>query len=228
MSYFALLLLASLPTANSEIDKVVKKSINAHGGKAALSKANFLLVTGRISAPRHGSKPGEFVRLFRNADQLGVALTYPDMVKEVRYLRDGRGWRDGVEITGMPLYAMQMQAARMALPLSLLRERANITRRADVTRDGQVFFVLEQLLSADLNLLIEINSKTGLIERVIGTLKHGPHTVKFITDYSDFRVVGGVQFAFKEVRTIMGHHVADLETTTIEILKKDPGKEFEL
>lgn len=216
------LLLDAAPTLDA--GKVIDQTIAAHGGREALEKATYIHVTGVVRSSRLSEQPGSFIRLFRGHNQLGVANMFPGRDKEVRYLRGDRGWHQGVEVTGLPLLGMQLQAARMAMPLSLAQQREAVVRHDDVTRDGKTYYVLELPVHASLTMRVEIDAKSGLIERSIGIIRQGPHTVDFVTTYADYRTVQGVRFPFAEERTIMGRHAASVRIDAIQVLAEDPGE----
>lgn len=223
---YLVLLSASFLGTSPALDagEVIAKTIAAHGGREALEKATYIRVTGVLRANRLSAQPGTFIRLFRGHDQLGVANMYPGRDKETRYLRGDRGWRQGVEVTGIPLLGMKLQAARMAMPLSLARQRSDVIRHADVTRNGNTYYLLELPVNASLSMRVEIDAKSGLIDRSIGIIRQGPHVVDFVTQYGDYRSVDGVKFPFTEERTIMGRHAASVRVEGIEILANDPGE----
>ncbi|MBV8516659.1 MAG: hypothetical protein JO197_04575 [Acidobacteria bacterium] len=202
LAFLCLSAAASLRAA-SLADEVVA----AYGGRAALAKISAVRETGTVvSMMRSGT--GNTVRTFAFPDRLSVAITYPQS-SELRDVDGARGWQNGKEASGAQLDAMALQAARLNAP-RLLAEHA-----ADVKQDGASKLVVT--LPRGLALALEIDPKTHYIVHSAGTLTGG---MAFETNYSDFRNVGGVVFAFHEENVAGGMATGTTTLTNVELNPK--------
>lgn len=176
-------------------------------------------------------KEGTIRRVYQRPDRLRVEVTFPGEDTEVRILDGRKGWRQGKEASGAPLDAMVLQAARFALPLSLLDREKELADRGTVSRDGRTMRVLELPLGGGLILSVEIDPTTGKILRSAarGTSRaggDGGSPIEFVTDYGDFRTVGGVLYAFREKNFAMGQHTGDTTVETIDTPESLPPGTF--
>jgi hypothetical protein len=234
-----LLLAATLfawPAASFGADEVLellKKSVDVYGGEKALAPLVFR-ESGKLSAPIRGKK-GTITRIYQRPDRLRVEVSFPGENVEVRILDGQRGWRQGLEASGMPFDAMVLQAARFALPLNLLQRRGELKDLGKVKRGGRELRVFELPLGGSLSMTAEIDPGTGRILRstaksaggmgamsmsVGGTPGGG---VEFATTYDDFRKVDGLLFAFKEGNYAMGQHTGDTVIEKVAVLKELPA-----
>lgn len=109
----------------------------------------------------------------------------------------------------MGLDGMRLQAARLALPLLLADRRAEV--RDLGLRDGR--HILELALTPAMTLSVEIDPATNRIVRSSGKGKD----IEFATNYSDFRSVDGLLFAFAEENFANGTKTAATALTKVEI-----------
>lgn len=186
---------------------VIDDVLQAYGGADAWKKVKSFRETGTVASPMRPA-PGDYVRNWTRPDKLTVEVTFPTS-KEVRIVDGEHGTTNGKEATGTALDGMRLQAARLALP-SLLADR-----RADVrdlgTRDGRR--ILEVPVTADLMVTAEIDPATN---RILRSTSKGK-TLDFATNYSDFRSVGGLLFAFGEENFASGAKTANITLTKVEI-----------
>ena len=216
------------PAPADSVGALISATVEAYGGEAALRRASFRRVTGELIATRHGKEPGSFVRLLRGVGQLGVVNVFPTSGREVRLLRAGKGWRNNVEVRGMPLFGMMLQDARLAVPLNLLDGKQRVTSLGPTERDGKKLTILELSLIEGMGMRVEIDVATHRVVRTVGRIPTGRGSIEFVTDYSDFRRVDGVLFPFAERRTIMGRPAASVRVTAIEILEPKAADGIEL
>ena len=156
------------------------------------------------------------VREFEQPDKLRVVIQYP-FESEVRVYDGKTGWRQGKVVTGPPLDAMVLQAARMALPLILLDRKGDLVDRGRTTFEGKEVRTFELPLGNGLRLILDIDPVSGRIVRSSG--KGGEETgrvpMEFVTRYMDYRVVDGILHPFREGNFANG--VATGETTLSEV-----------
>jgi hypothetical protein len=190
-----LLVAAPLCAAEPAVERtaaLVDSIMAAYGGKAALAKVKAYRMEGSVFSVMRGT--------FSRPDRLKITLDYPDH-PETRILDGRKGWRsDGKGNMGpvddFLLTSMILQAARADLPWLLDERRATIRLLAPM--DGGKLQGLEIPLGEGLTLTAYADTATGRIVRSSGVLSTQGMKTNFATDYSDFRTVDGVLFAFRE------------------------------
>lgn len=192
LTLLAALLLAASAHAQS-LDDVVSNVMKEYGGTAAWQKVTTIRETGKV-VPTMG-KDGATTRFWQKPDKLRVEIVYPANT-ELRIVDGDHGTRNGKEATGPGLDAMKLQEARLELPLLLVAKRASLKDLG--VHDG--FRAVEIPLSASLTVTVDIDPKSWHIVRSAGKTSG----LEFIVDYSDFRRVDGLLFAFVEAGTAQG------------------------
>jgi len=205
---------AAEPAANSP-DAFVDGVIAAYGGKAALGKAKAYRMEGTVASVMRGT--GALVRTFARPGRLRIALDYPGH-PETRILDGKNGWRsDGSgkisPAEGFLLTSMVLQAARADLPWLLDERRGTIKLLAPT--DGGKLQGAEIPLGDGLTLAVYIDNATRRIVRSFGVLVAPGMTTNFATDYSDFRKVDGVLFAFREANFASNQSTGDTVITRV-------------
>jgi hypothetical protein len=221
-----LLPLSARASSPGEPAALVQKVLAAYGGRAALERARVVRERGTVtSIMRQGS--GRLVRIFQRPASLRVEVAFPGQPPEVRILHDAYGDRGGVEVTGTVMHrAMVLQAARLALPLSLAAKDARLSDRGAIERDGKRLRVLALQLPDGLEVTAAIDPASGRIVRSAGSLPGPGGRIEFATDYSDFRKVSGVLFAFHEENWARGQHTGATVLEEVEILDAVPAGTF--
>ena len=209
----------------------MRKTVDAYGGEASLRKAAAVVQAGRLTSIMRAGKEGTIKRVYQRPDRLKVEVAFPGEDTEIRILNGKKGWRQGKEASGAPLDAMVLQAARFALPLSLLDREKELADRGTVSRDGTTLRAFELPLGDGLILTVEIEPSTGRIVRSAarGTSRVGGaegSPIEFVTDYGDFRTVAGVLYPFKERNSAMGRHTGDTVVETVEARESLPPGTF--
>lgn len=228
---FVYLLLALCITGTASADDLsalLKRTLDTYGGVEALSKVGAVRQRGKVHPKRrHAGEVGKLLRLFQGAERLRIEIAYSSGAQEVRVLDGAHGWRDAVAVSGPLRDSMALQAARLALP-RLLNERADaLIDRGGRSSGGTARRQLELPLGGGLVLVIEIDSENGRILRSIGQLSmNGGAAMEFVTEYSDFREVGGLLFAFRERNFAGGTFTAETVIDTVEILDAPPSDAF--
>lgn len=203
----------------------VRRSVDHYGGEEALRKHASFHAEGVVLSLLQGR--GNVVRDFRYPDRLRVVIAYGPRI-ETR-LWDGKtGWRQGTVVTGPPLDAMVLQAARHALPLLLLDRRGEVVDRGTDTFEDREVRVLELPLGNTLVVTAEIDAKTGRILRSAGRggsggSRGGP--LEFLTTYTEFRTVDGVLFPVRERNYANGFVTGETILGTVE-LRDVPDEAF--
>ncbi|HXH41362.1 MAG TPA: hypothetical protein VNN08_22230 [Thermoanaerobaculia bacterium] len=212
LSLIAALLLASNVHAQS-LDDVVSKVMKEYGGTAAWQKVSTIRETGKV-VPAMGKGDGATTRFWQKPDKLRVEIVYPANT-EVRIVDGDHGTRNGKEATGMGLDAMKLQEARLELPLLL------VTRRASLKDLGvhEGFRAIEIPISASLTVAVDIDPKSWHIVRSTGKTTG----LEFIVDYSDFRRIDGLLFAFVEAGTAQGMPTAKTTLDSVAVNVPSPS-----
>lgn len=196
-------------------DSVISRVLDAYGGIDAIRAIDALRQEGILVAMQ--GEHGRLTRLCGGPDALAVLVEYPDR-SELRVLEEGSALRgaDAATLSAVsgPLKdAMVLQAARTWLP-RLLDER-----RADATVSGSEGgrTILDVRIGESLVLRAFVEDVTGLIVRSESVLESAPGPIGFATDYSDFRRVAGVVFAFREETFASGMHTGSTVLESVEV-----------
>lgn len=206
-------------------DPLVRKVVEAYGG-AAPSRAVGVRETGSVTA-RDG-KRGALTRLLVFPDSLRVDIAYPDGTGEVRITHQGKGSREGVDVSGTPPHhAMVLQAARLAMPRWLAEDPARARRAGRVERDGRSYEALAVSLPDGLEVVAEVEPASGRIVRTVGVMQRQGQRFEFVNTYSDFRKVAGVLFAFREENYAGGQQTGVTVLDEVELLTTVPPASFE-
>lgn len=195
---------------------VVDRVIGAYGGARAVASVDAYRQEGMLVALTRGGH-GQVTRISSGVGTLSVLVQYPD-VPEIRIVEGDRGWRgssaaDLQEVQGPLFLAMVAQAARAYLPRLLLDFRASI-REAGQVADR---IMLEVPVEDGLLLRLFVDPETHFVVRSESVLLGMPRPLAFATDYSDFRPVNGVVFAFREETFASGVHTASMVLASVEI-----------
>jgi hypothetical protein len=180
-------------------DELLAKTMKAYGGEEALRKAAAVRETGKVTSLLRGGMAGDLVREFERPDRLRVVIRYGSDT-EVRIFDGKTGWREGKVVTGPPLDAMVLQAARLGLPLVLLERKEKLVDRGISEVDGKDLRTLDLPLGNGLTLTVGIDPASGRIVRSSGAggMGMGGKPLEFVTSYDDFRFVEGVLRPFRE------------------------------
>ena len=203
--------------------------VEAYGGEEAIAAASAFVQIGEIISTGRSSGAGRILRAFHRPDKLRVEILYPDRDVELRVLVGSQGWRGGQRVSGPMHQSMVLQAIRLDFPAFLLAAPEQLSEAEPVERDGGTFRVLVMEVTAGLTVSAEIDPETGRIHRTIAHIPfdRAPQGLEFVNEYSDFREVNGVLFAFHEVMYAQGRHTADItleEVTTYDVL---PAEHFD-
>jgi len=200
-------MLAFLLTAalNNSIDDLVAKVVTAYGGGAAWQSVASFRETGTvIPAMRPGE--GKLTRHWQRPDKLRVEIVYPSNT-EIRVVEGDHGTQNGKEATGMGLDAMRLQAARLGLPLLPEQNKSSLRNAGENT--------IEILLAPQMTLTIEVDPASGHIIKSVGKAEG----IEFTTRYSDFRMLDGLLFAFREENSAQGTKTGTNEIDKIELTR---------
>ncbi len=203
--------------AGALIDKLVAE----YGGARRVAAARALRQKGRVVTERRGS--AALVREFERPDRLRVELKYPDTT-EVRLLDGARAFRGGQPVGGPMRDAMLLQTARLDLPALLQEARGRVGDLGVQERGGLALRALLVPLGGGLELTVYVDERSGRIVRSEGGVPAGAMgRLEFWTNYSDFRRVKGMLFAFTEENFASGTRTGQTQLDTIEVVDALPA-----
>lgn len=202
----ALLLIATSAFAASDLDAVVAKTIKTYGGEAAWKKVASIHEAGVVESPMSGE--GKTTRDWARGRKLRVEIQYAKN-KEVRDLSGDKGTRNGEPVTGMGFDAMVLQWARLAIPAMLIEHRSELKDLGE--KEG--LRVIEIPLSSTMSVIAAVDPKTGYIVRS-GSEGMG---MKFVTEYHDYKMSGGLLFAWREENFAQGMRTGATTLSAIEV-----------
>ncbi|HJW95786.1 MAG TPA: hypothetical protein VJ901_19400 [Thermoanaerobaculia bacterium] len=214
MKTLAALLFAfiAIPAFASDFDKLVDGVIAEYGGAAAWKSVQSIDEKGTIASAMGGH--GAMTRTWQRAHKLRVEIAYPDHT-EVRDLDGDRGTHNGKAVTGMPLDAMTMQWARLAIPKLLIDERATLQDLG--TKEGLRLIGIP--LNSALVIMAAVDPKTNHIVRSASKGTGGGQTIEFVTEYTELRKSDGLLIAFHEENFAQGMKTGDTSITTAHVTK---------
>jgi hypothetical protein len=224
-----LILLAPPARAGEALSVFVDRIIEAYGGVTVLSDPAAVRQSGHTVSARRGGATGALMRVFQGAAKLRVEIGYPGEAPEIRVLDGRRGWTKGAEASVPMTAAMQLQAARMALPQILLEHKPRVMDQG-MTKgpDGAPIRVLELPLSPHTVLFVGADETTGLIHFSSGMMKFGGGKgMEFATVYSDFKEWNGRLFAGREEQYAMGQHTGYNVIEKVELLDSAGAETFQ-
>jgi hypothetical protein len=202
--------------ADRETAALIRRCVEAYGGDAAIGRASTSVHEGTVTSLLHPGSQGRLARAYARPRRLRVEVAFPDAPEgEIRVLDGRRGWRQGQEVTGPPLAAMILQAARMDLPAQLAAPGAKVTSRGTLALGGRTLRVLALEVAPGVTVEAAIEPDTGRILRSRGSAA-GPSPVEFVTTYSDFRTVDGVLVPFHEENWANGKNTGETVLTSVD------------
>jgi len=203
--------------------ELLRRCVETYGGRAALERFPAMVQEGVVKSGRRGD--GRLTRIFERPRRLRVSIAYSGNAGELRVLDGDRGWRDGEELSGGPPYlAMVLQAARLDLPLVLLR--APVVDEGSVDRGGKRLRALSVPLGDGLSLTAELDPEGGEVRRVVTRMAGPGGVVEFVTEFADFRKVSGVLVPFRETTFAQGQRTGETVLESVELLPEAPTGAF--
>jgi len=203
--------------ASSIIDGI----FDAYGGLDRIRAVEAYRLEAALQAHIRG-QAARAVRISEGRERLQIMISYPDGA-EIRVIDGERGYSGAsveslVPAEGPALAAMTLQAARANVPWILDSMRPQVA----LIRTEGPYEVLELRLSETEVLRLLVDTRTHLIMTTESMVRAGPMNFHFRTEYSDFREVDGVIFAFHEENFATGTHTS---STTVESVEINPPAE---
>jgi hypothetical protein len=220
-------LLAAGPAGAAEpVEALVRRCVDAYGGRAAVARAAVVLERGRTTSLLHPGATGGIVRAYQRPGRLRVEITFPGAPPEVRVLDGGRGSRFGQPASGAQLASMILQAARIDLPATLQAFHDRVRDRGTWVHEGRTLRVLAIEVAPGLEVEAGVDPASGRILRSRGVGRDASFPLEFVTTYSDFRKVEGVLYAFREGNWANGATTGETRLESIELEPALPDETF--
>jgi len=169
---------------------------------------------------------GSLLRLYKFPDRFHIEIAYA-VANEDRTMIGGRSWNKRAPANDMTRGAIALQAARIALPWSLLSRQADAVDRGNSsTQVGRTVRVIEVPLGDALRMLVDVDPQTGYVLRSRGIYVTGGTAVEFATLFSDFRKEGGRVHAAREEQYAAGAKTGYSFIEKVEYLESMPDSAF--
>ena len=208
---------AGVARADEALDALIARTLDVYGGDALPALGCMFRVTGSNWSVRRGAT-GAVLRELRWPDYLRVEIAYEDGGRETRLLVGDEGWRDDAPAPGPMVAAMKLQAARLALPMLLDWQAAQLSDMGEALReDGIAVHRLRVGLDGGLLLYVEIDLKTARILRSAGVMTMGGAEMSFGAEYADFRDLGRLSWPGREDQSAMGQETGWTIVEQIEV-----------
>jgi len=210
-----------LPGCNDgeSYEVVIRKSVEVYGGADNLRATQARRYEGVQPGAASSLSAIKFERLQRSPTSLKVVRHRMGKILEVRKLERDEGYRQGVRVQGASLAAMQVQSARMSLPLLLLDrldEVRDLGTRDQPQTPRRVFALT---IAPKVTLEVEIDPSSYHVVRTIGIIEQeGQPPFEFTTVYEDLRQVDSVLIPFRELQQINGKTVATQQMEKVTFL----------
>lgn len=197
-------------------DALIDKIIASYGERKQVLAIRSYRLEARLQARARG-KEADVIRIAEGISRLKTMIRYPDSA-EFRVLNGKQAWRGGsaqnLALVYGPLKgSMVLQAARATLPWNLveLKPQTHLIKHQDGAS------ALEISLGDGLLVRAIIDPHSYRIIRSEGLMHIGAAEIRFETEYSDFRTVDGVLFAFHEENHASGTHTGTTVAKSVQL-----------
>lgn len=225
-----LIIIIAAPCMSQSTKRILKRMLDAQGGKEAFESVSDLTMTGSVEMTQQGIS-GTMTMYKKEPDKRRVELAAMDMVIVQAF--DGQtAWWTNPQTGNVEEMNEQNTAAmkRQALPLvaSVEPEKYGITfaYTGKENIDGRDYHVLEQVYKDGYTMLRYVDAETYLTGRTRST-RAGPGGVEIQVEQvmSDFKKVGGMTMAHSIVTYYYGEVFT---TTTLKEVRINTGLEDSL
>ena len=218
----ALLLALLTPGARAEAVSFLDEVVAEYGGGAAPTAIHE---RGTTESTRRGKGPVE--RWWQAPDRFRIDIGYPG-TPEMRLLRGAEAWQQGRPAVAAMHGALVLQAARMALPWRL---RENARQVVDLGEPPTGFRkplrTLQWQVREGIQLIVEIDPDTMLVQRSRGILTIDHSSMEFGTIYENYRRIDGRMVAMLERHFAMGQYIGSTTLESVEFPAVLPAPTFE-
>jgi len=211
-----LFLAPPLACAEDDVFATIDKVVDAYGGRARLMGIDAYRLEASMNAVRRGEQ-ADIIRIVEGVDRFELMLRYPSQT-EVRVFKEGQTWQGSdpnnlAVVQGPPGAAIVLQSAR----INIVKLLDNMRLRVRQGSESPANTVLQLRLSTNLWVRALIDKATHHVIATQSLMQMGKQTMLFETQYSDFRKIDGVLFAFHEEKYAGGMHMGSIDVKQIEI-----------
>lgn len=188
-------------------EKILDKTIEAQGGRAAFEKHQNMVRKGSLMIEAAGQKTEASIQIYEAAPNLRYVVVFIGLQNKIESGTDGTThWTmrtpGGIEIEeGEKRAESELRSTFNAL-LHWRDLYAQVETTGTETVDGQSCYKVELRPPVGQPVTFFYDRKTGLPIRVDTISKSGPAELPMSTRLEDYREVDGVQVAHKTVRTV--------------------------
>jgi hypothetical protein len=169
---------------------------------------------------------GTLLRLYKFPDRFHIEIAYAEAFDNRTMIGD-KTWNKQAAANRMSRGAIVLQAARIALPWSMLsRQSAALDRGAAALPDGRAVRVIEVPLAEALTMLVDVDPDTGHIVRSRGMQVLAETEIEFATLFSDFKSRDGRVYAAREEQFAAGRKTGYSFLDKVEYLDSLPDSAF--
>lgn len=200
---FTVALIAATSVGAADLDSLLERISAAYG---LSDPPASILQRGHTMSLSSGE--GTLLRAYQSPDQFRIDIHYSTGT-ETRILNGPRSWQHDTPMTEAFRGALQLQAARLALPWNLLAARASLRDLGEQKlADGNVLHFIELPLGGNLRLVAEVHPDSGRVMRSRGIMSAQGHgEMEFGTVYDDFQTADGRLYAAAELHFAMGRYI---------------------
>lgn len=218
----ALVLTLLAPTARADAAAFLDEVVAEYGGGTAPTAIHERGVT---ESTRRGKGPME--RWWQAPDRFRIDIGYAG-TPEQRLLRGAEAWQQGRPAVAAMHGALMLQAARMALPWQM---RDNARQVVDLGEPPTGFRkplrTLQWQVREGIQLIVEIDPDTMLVQRSRGILTINHSSMEFGTVYENYQRVDGRMVAMLERHFAMGQYIGSTTLESVEFPAVVPAPTFD-
>lgn len=229
-----LCLVFASPTQGSERrvesgKEIVASVLKAYGGSKAVGNVFSVMATGRIAEFMNG-KSGSYARFFDRTGKLRIEVM-PEQGGEIRILNGKHGWQKVGEgfapVSNIEIRSMIYQYSYLDLPMGLIDGEFQAEYGGIEQHNGREMYLLLIAPKHAPPVHVLIDPKTRLIVRVAANFAMGMMgSSELATEYSDYRIVGGVLFPYKLTNFAGDTKLSEIVLSDIQLNRRFPESLF--
>jgi hypothetical protein len=214
---------------NQSIDAIVRKIIDAYGGRTVLENINSLSAKGVIESPLYEG-PAEYSYYLRRDRRLRVETRSGNRF-EVRILNGGHGTyrAEGspmTEASGSRLLSMVYQFKELTMPYQLMTSAFTITDGGRSVVNDIPVSVLILVDKEGPPMKLYVDRKSHRIVKDSGIFSMGGAETELSSEFHDFRKVDGRLLPFRVVNFAGGQKIGELHIHEYRVNPKLPDSLF--
>lgn len=209
--------------------EIVVSVMKAYGGADTLRKVRSVTATGRIFEFLNGTS-GSYSRYLERPGKLRIEVM-PERGGEIRILDGNQGWQMGSSgfqpVSTLEIQSMMYQYCYLSLPMGFADGEYQATYGGTARHNGREVYLLLVESKPTPSVRILIDAKSRLIARVSANFETGMMGAgELATEYSDYRVAGGVLFPHKLTNYAGDMKLSEIVLTDIQLNRQLPSSLF--